>query len=179
MRSHLLVQPEVQPPPDGPGHPIAAPAFRQAMRNLPGGVSVITAGRVGGRSGLTATSVTSLAAEPATLLVCVNRTSSTFPLIEQEGRFGVNVLAADHADVADRFSGRGGIKGEARYEQASWTTLATGAPLLADALAALDCEVEEVILRHSHGIILGRVRAVSVREDGEGLVYWRGGYRRS
>ncbi len=152
--------------------------FRSAMRELASGVCVITAGtQAGGRSGLTATSVTSLAANPASLLVCVNRASSTFPLIQREGVFGVNILGAVHQEVAERFSGKGGTKGEDRYRDAQWTTLATGAPILEDALAALDCTVDEIIVRHSHGIVIGRVRAIRCTEKHESLLYWRAGYQ--
>ena len=59
---------------------------------------------------------------------------------------------------------------------AAGSTAATGAPLLSDALAAFDCSVEEIIERHSHAIIIGRVEAVSRRGGGGALVYWRGDY---
>src|SRR5882762_11422659 len=116
---------------------------RSAMRELAGGVSVITVGEEEHRTGLTATSVTSLSLEPPSLLVCVSRDSSTWSTLARYGAFAVNLLRACHAPVADRFSGRGGHKGPARYAEASWTTLVTGAPVLADALAAFDCEVED------------------------------------
>ncbi len=150
--------------------------FRRAMRELAGGVSVITVGEGEDRTGLTATSVTSLSTEPPTLLVCVNQSSSSWPMLSKYGRFGVNFLGSDHRHVADRFAGRGGVKGAARYENAVWETVETGAPILSDASAAIDCLVEETILRHSHAIIIGRVVAVRVREDATPLLYWRGAY---
>jgi flavin reductase (DIM6/NTAB) family NADH-FMN oxidoreductase RutF len=150
--------------------------FRDAMRQLPGGVSVITVGRGDDRSGMTVTSVSSLAVEPATVIVCVNKQSSTWQLLQRYGAFGVNVLTGGQQSVADRFSGRGGIKGPERYAGEDWITLATGTPLLANALAALDCDVEETIDRHSHAIVIGRVQAVQVSEQGAGLIYWQGQY---
>src|SRR3954454_6489279 len=80
-----------------PGRPdISSPDFRSAMRELAGGISVVTAGSPTERTGLTASSVTALSAEPPALLVCVNRSSSTFPVIERRGAFAVNVLSALH-----------------------------------------------------------------------------------
>ena len=152
-------------------------AFRAALRQLAGAVSVITARHGQERRGLVATSVTGLSAEPATLLVCVNQSSSTFPLIRAAGGFAVNVLPAHRRDLAERFSGRHGHKGEERYGEDRWSSLETGAPVLADALVALDCEVEEIIARHSHGIIIGRIRATTSLPGEAGLLYWRGGYR--
>ena len=80
------------------------------MRQLAGGVSVITVGRGNELSGMTVTSVTSLALDPATLVVSVNRQSSSWPLLSKHGVFGVNILSADQQDVAERFSGKGGVK---------------------------------------------------------------------
>lgn len=150
--------------------------FRSAMRNLAGGVSVISAGRGEGRSGLTATSVSSLSLDPPSLLVCIRRASPTLAAITKHRAFGVNVLSSDHRDLAERFAGQGGIWGAARYADGDWLTLATGAPLLADALAAVDCTLEKLIDWHSHAIVIGRARAVRLSGGPGPLVYWRGGY---
>jgi flavin reductase (DIM6/NTAB) family NADH-FMN oxidoreductase RutF len=156
----------------------AAPpvSFREAMRHLPGGVSVITVGRGDNRTGLAATSVSSLSLDPPTVLVSINRSSSSFPVLLESRSFGVNVLSAAHRDVADRFAGRNGEQGAKRYEGARWVTLRTGTSLLEDAVVALDCEVEEIIERHSHAIVIGRVQALRLNGGPSALVYWRGEY---
>jgi flavin reductase (DIM6/NTAB) family NADH-FMN oxidoreductase RutF len=151
-------------------------SFREAMRHLPGGVSVISVGRGESRTGLTATSVSSLSLDPPTILVSINRSSSSFPVLLEHRSFGVNVLSAGHRDVADRFAGRDGAQGVQRYEGARWLTLSTGTPLLEDAVVALDCEVEELIERHSHAIVIGRVQGVRLNGGPSALVYWRGEY---
>jgi flavin reductase (DIM6/NTAB) family NADH-FMN oxidoreductase RutF len=163
--------------PDAASSVVGADAFRGAMRELSGGVSVITVGAGRDRSGMTATSVSALALDPPTLIVCINKESSTWPLLQRYGSFGVNVLHARHQGIADRFAGRNGVKGEQRYGEGQWITLATGASLLADALAAIDCELDEAIDRHSHAIVIGRVKAIHVGEGSEAaLMYWRGRY---
>src|SRR6478736_995500 len=96
--------------------PVVSPnAFRGAMRLLPGGVSVITAGRGRDITGMTVTSVSALAIEPATIIVSINRQSSSFPLLKKEGSFGVNFLGDTQKDVAERFTGKGGLKGADRF----------------------------------------------------------------
>jgi flavin reductase (DIM6/NTAB) family NADH-FMN oxidoreductase RutF len=149
---------------------------KQAMRSLAGGVSVITAGRGDDRTGATVTSATALSMDPPTMIVNINKNSSSWPIISRYGHFCVNILSADHQHIADRFAGIGGVKGVARYEGAHWTTLVSGAPVLAEALAAIDCEVEEIIERHSHAIILGRALA-TITGAGKSLIYANGGYR--
>jgi flavin reductase (DIM6/NTAB) family NADH-FMN oxidoreductase RutF len=148
---------------------------KRALRSLGGGVSVITAGRGEDRTGATVTSATGLSMDPPTMIVNINKSSSTWPAIERHGHYCVNILAVGQQEIANRFAGIGGVKGSARYEGAEWTTLVSGAPVLANALAAIDCEVEEIIERHSHAIILGRAVAV-LSGEGESLVYHNGGY---
>jgi len=150
--------------------------FRGAMRALAGGVSVISVGRGKDISGMTVTSVTSLSVEPATLLVSVNRQSSSWPLLQRYGAFGVNILTAEQLDVAERFAGKGGLKGAERFAGAQWVTRATGVPLLVGSLASIDCDVEEVIERHSHAIVIGRVRDVITSVPTTALTYWEGQY---
>jgi len=150
--------------------------LKDAMRLAVGGVSVITAGIGEERTGPTVTSATSLPMTPPTMLVCVNRSASAMPVIEQRRHFCVNVIGADSQAIAERFSGFGGVKGAARYAEAQWRSLETGALALVGALACADCEVDELIERHSHVIIIGAVRAVTTR-DGAPLVHSNGRYR--
>jgi flavin reductase (DIM6/NTAB) family NADH-FMN oxidoreductase RutF len=150
--------------------------FRSAMRHLLGAVSVITVGRGDDVTGMTVTSMSSLAVDPPSLIISVNRSASSWPLIKAYGLFGVNILSADQQDIAERFSGKGGLKGVERFAGAEWTARFGGAPLLVGALAAIDCEVEEIIERHSHGIVIGRVRDVQAAVRGSALAYWHGDY---
>ncbi|MEH2614038.1 flavin reductase family protein [Bradyrhizobium sp. AZCC 1693] len=150
--------------------------FRSAMRQLTGGVSVITAGRGRDISGMTVTSVSSLSVDPPALIVSINRESSSWPLVKRYGFFGVNILTSDQIDIAERFTGKGGLKGVDRFAGARWMTCASGVPLLVGALAAIDCEVEDVVERHSHAIIIGRILNVEVSARTAALAYWQGRY---
>jgi flavin reductase (DIM6/NTAB) family NADH-FMN oxidoreductase RutF len=155
---------------------VTASDFRNAMRQLTGGVSVITAGRGRDVSGMTVTSVSSLSVDPPALIVSVNRESSSWPLVKRYGFFGVNILTSDQIDIAERFTGKGGLKGADRFAGARWTTRASGVPLLVGALAAIDCEVEDIVERHSHAIVIGRVLDVAVSARTAALAYWQGRY---
>ena len=154
------------------------PAFKQAMGRLAGAVSVISVGTGQNRTGFTATSVSSFSLEPPTILVSVNRASSSWPALLEARSFAVNILANDQANVADRFAGRGGIKGNDRYVGWDWSRLGSGTLGLAGAVSVIDCELEEAIERHSHAILLGRVRSVETSTQAAPLLYWRGDYQR-
>jgi flavin reductase (DIM6/NTAB) family NADH-FMN oxidoreductase RutF len=150
--------------------------FRNAMRHLAAGVSVITVGRGNDITGMTVTSVSSLSVDPPTLIVSLNRASSSWPLLLRHGFFGVNILTSDQIDVAERFSGTGGLKGADRFAGAQWMTRVSGTPLLAGALAAIECEIEDVVERHSHGIVIGRVLDMRLSPRTAALAYWQGQY---
>jgi len=145
---------------------VSSADFRGAMRQLTGGVSVITAGRGKDISGMTVTSV----------IVSINREASSWPLVKRHGVFGVNILTSDHLDIAERFTGKGGLKGAARFAGADWVTRVSGVPLLVGALAAIDCEVEDIIERHSHAIVIGRVLDLQLSTRTAALAYWQGQY---
>lgn len=155
---------------------VDAGEFKTSMRSLAGAVSIITVGRDEDRSGFTATSVSALSIDPPSVIVTVNRESSSWPILQRHGSFAVNILARDQHHLADQFAGRNGVKGIARYEGAQWRTLVTGTLTLANALTVLDCELDEAIDRHSHAILIGRVRSIAA-QDAQPLLYWRGAYR--
>jgi flavin reductase (DIM6/NTAB) family NADH-FMN oxidoreductase RutF len=117
-----------------------------------------------------------LSVDPPTLLVSVDRASSSWPLLLRHGFFGVNILSSDQIDIAERFSGKGGLKGAERFAGAQWITRASGTPLLAGALAAIDCEIEDIVERHTHGIMIGRVMDMRLSPRTAALAYWQGQY---
>ena len=155
---------------------VAPGDFRDAMRHLAGGVSVITVGRGKDITGMTVTSVSSLSVDPPTLIVSINRESSSWALIKRYGFFGVNILSADQVEVAERFTGKHGLKGADRFAGAQWTTRTSGAPLLVGALAAIDCQADDIIERHSHAIVVGRVLDMQISRRTAALAYWQGRY---
>jgi flavin reductase (DIM6/NTAB) family NADH-FMN oxidoreductase RutF len=137
---------------------------------------VITVGRGKDITGMTVTSVSSLSVDPPSLVVSINRASSSWPLLKRYGFFGVNILTADQLDVAERFTGQDGLNGAERFAGAAWTTGASGVPLLVGAPAAIDCEVEDIVERHSHAIVIGRVLDMRLSSGTAALAYWQGQY---
>lgn len=151
-------------------------SFTNAMRALVGNCSVITVGEGDDVSGLLVTSAISLSAEPPLLLACINKGSSSWPLLDKHRKFGWSSLGAAHQKVAENFSGIGGVTGVDRYQGAEWEVAETGAKLLKGAPAAFDCMVEEMIDRATHSIVIGRVCAIRKCAGEVALVYWNGSF---
>jgi flavin reductase (DIM6/NTAB) family NADH-FMN oxidoreductase RutF len=148
--------------------------FKQAMRRLAAGVTIVTTKHDDVRGGLTATAVCSLSIDPPQLLVCVNRSAAAHELIAEGENLCVNLLAHKHHGLAARFAGQTGVLGTDRFRAGRWKTLKTGAPVLEDALASFDCIVTEKVAASSHTIFIGRVVAVHLRENGKPLLYAQG-----
>lgn len=145
---------------------VSAEEFKQGMRRLGGAVNIVTASHEGTWSGLTATAVTSLSAEPPRLLACVNRQGATYDIISKGRTLGINVLGVQHRDLAMRFAGMSDEPETERFGGDQWTAGVTGAPLLSDALVCFDCEVENIMDVGSHGIVIGNIRDVRVPHAG-------------
>ncbi|HXW40349.1 MAG TPA: flavin reductase [Xanthobacteraceae bacterium] len=161
----------------GPVTSVEPPVFREAMSRLGAAVHVVTTAGPAGRSGFTATAVCSVSDSPAVLLVCLNRRSNSAPLLAQNGVFCVNTLPASEEKLADLFAGRSGVHLGERFSVGEWTTLRTGAPVLASAVVAFDCRTIETKAMASHNVIFGAVEAVRLGPSGPALVYHERAYK--
>ena len=159
--------------------PIAtvAPAqFREAMSRLGAAVHVVTTGPAG-KAGFTATAVTSVSDQPATLLVCLNRRSQVTPILQENRVLCINTLRAGGDPVADLFAGRTGVPMAERFAGMDWMSLDTGAPVLPSAVIAFDCRVIEVKAVGTHNVIIAGVVALRLGEPGPALVYHERAYK--
>ncbi len=154
--------------------PVNADQFKLGMRGLAHAVNIITAAHGGHRYGMAATAVCSVTAEPPTVLVCLNRKSATHTGVSKSKAFCVNVLRAEDSDLSNLFSGA--QSGEGRFGSRDWSKLATGSPVLVDALVSFDCRVVKKLAHGSHTIFLGQVQQVLFGKKGKALLYAEGQY---
>lgn len=150
--------------------------FRKVMGHYPTGVTVVAALEDDHPVGLAIGSFFSVSLEPPLVGFCVARTSSSWPRIEAVGKFGISVLAEDQHETSGRFAS----KVEDKFEGETWEPSShTSSPLIADALAHIDCTLHSVLDGGDHVIVLGRVLSMDVRRDDVGpLLFFRGAYGR-
>jgi flavin reductase (DIM6/NTAB) family NADH-FMN oxidoreductase RutF len=152
------------------------PALKQAMRGMAQSVAVIaTSDEAGVRYAMAATAVTPLSMEPPSMLICINRNTSSYPILAGGAHFSVNILSAEQLDVA-RLCG-GGAKGEERFAAGDWRVADNGVPYLADAQSAILCLQQQKHGYGSHDIFIGDVFAVVTPRSINPLVYLDGAYR--
>lgn len=158
---------------------LAAPqpdAFRSALRNLVGQVSVITVmGADGAATGLTLTSASALSTTPPLMIACVNRTASAHGSLRLGAVIGWQVLGAHHQAVAERFSGKDGVQGAARFAGADWHE-ELGAHLLEGAAMACAAQIDSLADHASHTVVVARILSLHARAGAGTLAYRDGAY---
>lgn len=157
--------------------PIDPVLYRNAMSRYAGHVQIVTTADGGERRGVTVTAACSVSDNPASVLVCVNAGNASNALFTRSGRFALNSLAHHHQPLAEAFAGRGKLPVEERFAKAEWLSLATGAPVLADALAAFDCRLIEAQTVATHTILIGEVEALHFGPLNPALIYFERSFR--
>jgi flavin reductase (DIM6/NTAB) family NADH-FMN oxidoreductase RutF len=159
------------------GSGIGPDEFRQVMRHWPSGVTVVTTRRPGGIHGMTASSFSSVSLHPPLILVCIDRRNRTHEQLQQQGIFAVHILAEGQEELSRQCSGRYGeagneLRGVAYHEGKS------GAPILDDCLAYLECRLVHTFDGGDHTIFVGEIIDSGAPKPGRPLIYFDGDYRR-
>lgn len=150
--------------------------FRQVLGHFCTGVTIIAAiDPTGTPAGFTAQSFTSISLDPPLVSFSASTSSSTWPKIQAAGQFCVSILAEDQEVLCRTFASSGIDKFKG---VGWWPAPSTGSPVMLDALAWVDCRVEEVHPAGDHVIVVGRVLGLKVQREGKPLLFYRGGFGR-
>ncbi|MFI0980379.1 flavin reductase family protein [Streptomyces sp. NPDC021093] len=148
--------------------------LRSVLRAHAAGVAVLTAADAAGPLGVTVTSFTSVSAAPALVSVTLADTSSTWARLRNCGHFGIQLLGAHQADLAQRFA----TPGIDRFAPPTdWQPGPHGVPLLDDCLSWLVCSPYERLRLGDHHLLVGAVQQVRHGAPGDGLVHLHGSLR--
>ncbi|HVI05384.1 MAG TPA: flavin reductase family protein [Sphingomicrobium sp.] len=151
--------------------------FRAAMRRMAATVSLVTVCADDRPMGIAATAVTSVAMDPPSILVCVNRSASVHEHLKEKGAFCLNILHHDQLELARIFADE--AQREARFGSASWVRALGSPPFLPDAQAVLTCICDARTAYGTHTIVLGSVQHVRLRSDIDPLLYLDGRFART
>lgn len=145
--------------------------FRQVMGRFATGVTVVTTATESRLAGLTVSSFTSLSLRPTLVLVCVDNRASSHDSIVEAGQFAVNILAKGQEYVSRRFASDASEK----FTAGTYELSERGLPLLAGALAHIECRLHSTLPGGDHAIFVGEVLSAHCSE-GKPLLYYRSGY---
>jgi 3-hydroxy-9,10-secoandrosta-1,3,5(10)-triene-9,17-dione monooxygenase reductase component len=146
--------------------------FREVFGRFATGVAVVTSAGPSGAGGMTANALCSLSLEPLLALVCFENQARTLPIVRDAGRFAVNLLAADQADLARVFASK--LPESEKLEGVSHR-LEDGVPVIDGSLAWAVCDLRELIAGGDHTIAIGQVTSMGLG-DGEPLLWYSGRY---
>jgi flavin reductase (DIM6/NTAB) family NADH-FMN oxidoreductase RutF len=156
-------------------HEFTAQQFRQVLGQYPTGVVVVTAVIPGAPpAALTIGSFSSVSLDPPLVAFYPGKNSSTWPKIQAQARFCINVLSADQEALCRAF----GTKGADKFAGVAFHAAPSGAPIIDGAVAWIDCEMEDVLTLGDHYLVVGRVTALETESQELPLLFFRGGYGR-
>lgn len=151
---------------------IDSATFRAVLGRFASGVTVVTARDEHGTDhGMTVSAFCSLSLEPPMVLMCVEQRTDMHPILERARHCAVNILEEGQESLSRRFAERM----TDRFNGIGYTRRITGAALLDEALAHVECELVERYPGGDHTIFIARVLAASAGSD-RPLIYYRGGY---
>jgi flavin reductase (DIM6/NTAB) family NADH-FMN oxidoreductase RutF len=175
---HIPIAKEHTMPADSADSPNAdnSALFRAVMSRFATGVTVATTCQGSRRLGITVNAFASVSLEPPLVLVCIDRTSRVHDAFIESGIFAVNFLTSDQEELSRCFAGDTDCRHNEFCGVASHVE-ATGAPVFDEALAFVDCRIDQVYDGGDHDILLGRVQALGTGARGaEPLLYYRSEY---
>jgi flavin reductase (DIM6/NTAB) family NADH-FMN oxidoreductase RutF len=144
---------------------------RRIMGHFATGVTVITTRNGEELHGMTANAVMSLSLDPPLILVAIDRKAHMHACLKTNDCFAVNILTEDQEAWSRRFA----MRGPKDFSDLDLTAAATGAPVLVQALAYVDCRVVNVLPGGDHDIFIGEIVAGDAKE-GQPLMFFRGKY---
>ena len=153
--------------------PIDPQTQRRILGRFATGVTVVTTRGEGASHGMTANAVASLSLDPPLVLVAVDRGAQMHAQLTACRCFVVNVLSEEQEQLSRRFATRG----PKEFGDLNVTVGETGAPILADSLAWVDCRLTDVLSGGDHDIFVGQIVAGDAR-DGRPLLFFAGKYGR-
>ncbi len=151
---------------------ISSDQFKSVMKRFAATVNVITSADGDSLSGMTATAVCSVSADPPSVLIIVNRTNRSHPVIRTSRAFAINVLSVEQENLATHFAS----KAPDAFAAVAHSFGTTGCPLLDDADAHLECVVTSEMDSGSHTIFVGKIISSHV-SNREPLLYHAGRFR--
>jgi flavin reductase (DIM6/NTAB) family NADH-FMN oxidoreductase RutF len=159
------------------GMELDAQTFKDTLSRFPSGVTVVTSIADGIPSGMTVSAFAAVSLNPPRISICVSHEAATRPVIESSRSFAVHILGRTQAELGLRFALLLPDVPEP-FAGISYTTAATGSPILPECVAWLDCQLESTITVGDHKLFIGiPVAANAAAGCDEAIVYYDRNWR--
>jgi flavin reductase (DIM6/NTAB) family NADH-FMN oxidoreductase RutF len=157
--------------------------FRDVLGRFVTGVTVVTTvSDENGRTqpfGTTVNAFSSVSLEPPLVLIAIGKERSIRPVLSATGRFAVNILAEGSRELSDCFSGAPSVRPRTAFCDADYHLGRGGMPILDDAIAYVECDVDREFDAGDHTVYIGHVSDLGANEVADyPLLYYRRRYLR-
>jgi flavin reductase (DIM6/NTAB) family NADH-FMN oxidoreductase RutF len=147
--------------------------FRSVLGHFPTGVTVVTAPGEDRPVGVAIGSFVSISLDPPLVGFFLGTESGSWPPMEAAGHFCVNILCEDQQALCGVMAS----KSDEKFDGVDYEVAAgSGAPILPDIHAMIDCRIDEVVKVGDHNLIVGRVLQLETRRDAPPMVFYKGQY---
>ena len=138
-------------------------AKKIALRKIPHGVYVVGVKQDAQVNAFTGTWLTQVSFTPPLVAVGMRKDTHSFKMVEAGKVFSVSILGKEHKSLAEHFVKPATVVGE-KLKDVPYRLGRTGAPILEEAIAYVECEVRE-IANHlgDHAVVIGEVVEAGVR----------------
>ena len=152
---------------DDPQRQLAA-----ALGRVPSGIYILTATADGVETGMLSSWVQQCSFQPPLVSVAVRREREIVALLGKDARFTLNILESSQTDMIAHF-GKGFALADDAFAGLEVTRDAARGPVLAEALAYLDCRVVDRLSTGDHDLFIGQVLAGALLDEGQPMVHVR------
>ncbi|GAB3711350.1 flavin reductase [Nocardiopsis nanhaiensis] len=135
------------------------------------GVTVVTTQDDGRPRGLAVNAYASVSLEPPLVMVCVQKSSSTYPALFSSTHLGINILGTQQRETIATFAS----KAPDKFASVGWHPAPEGSPLIDGSPASLEAEIKERFQATTHTVFVCRVRHAEVT-DADPIIYKAGGF---
>ncbi|GMR05029.1 MAG: hypothetical protein BMS9Abin23_0953 [Thermodesulfobacteriota bacterium] len=148
------------------------PEINLAQKKIINGLYVIST-KLGNKvNAMTAAWVSRVSFKPPLVMVAVGKTRFSHHMIKESGVFAINVLGPDNIDMVKHFGFKSGATTD-KFAGIDYNTKVTGAPILTDCIAWLDCKVSGCHDAGDHTLFVGEILDGGIVREGETMVYKR------
>ncbi|HTI14227.1 MAG TPA: flavin reductase family protein [Dictyobacter sp.] len=144
--------------------------YQHIMGYYATGIAIITTLHQQQSIGFTVDSFCSVSSEPALISFCTDSHASVRSLLDETTNFCVNILSDKQKAIFPVFAKAGGT----RFHATEYYRTTSNIPVLAGALAWLECSVLAIHPAGNRNLILGRVHNMKIISDDKPLIYYKG-----
>ncbi|KAF0122320.1 MAG: NAD(P)H-flavin oxidoreductase [bacterium] len=135
----------------------------KALEKMTYGLYILTAKMGKEINGMIASWVSQVSFNPPLVMAVIRRNRYSHKMVKESGVFALNVLGKDNSGLVSKFKAP---TPEEKFKGIRWETKTTGAPIISETVAYMDCNLVNSIDTGDHTIFIGEIVDADTLKDG-------------